>query len=122
MSVPNLEQMRDRIRVWAQYEGDVHESADVVVVGSGPAGSVVAYELAAAGRDVILIEEGPPFTPRDFELEGGRSMARTMRESGLRTTLGSVMPTMQAIALGGGSLVNSAICVRPPAEVFDAWW
>lgn len=121
MSVPNLEQMRDRIRVWAQYEGDVHESADVVVVGSGPAGSVVAYELAAAGRDVILIEEGPPFTPRDFELEGGRSMARTMRASGLRTTLGSIMPTMQAIALGGGSLVNSAICVRPPAEIFDVW-
>ena len=26
---------------------------------------------------------------------------------------------MQAIALGGGSLVNSAICVRPPAFVFD---
>ena len=121
MSVPNLSTMRDRIRVWAGYDGDVHESAEVVVVGSGPAGSVVAYELAAAGRDVILIEEGPPFTPRDFDLEGGRSMARTMRESGLRTTLGSVLPTMQAIALGGGSLVNSAICVRPPAEIFDQW-
>jgi choline dehydrogenase-like flavoprotein len=31
------------------------------------------------------------------------------------------MPTMQAIALGGGSLVNSAICVRPPEFVFDGW-
>jgi choline dehydrogenase-like flavoprotein len=28
---------------------------------------------------------------------------------------------MQAIALGGGSLVNSAICVRPPDSVFDRW-
>jgi len=113
--------MRDRLRVWAQYDRDVHESADVVVVGSGPAGAVAAYELAAAGHDVVLLEEGPPFTPRDFELEGGLSMAHTMRESGLRTTMGSIMPTMQAICLGGGSLVNSAICVRPPQFVFDQW-
>ena len=48
-------------------------------------------------------------------------MARTMREGGLRTTLGTVIPTMQAICVGGGSLVNSAICVRPPPFVFEAW-
>ena len=28
---------------------------------------------------------------------------------------------MQAIGLGGGSLVNSAICIRPPDWVFDKW-
>jgi choline dehydrogenase-like flavoprotein len=109
------------VRVFAEYERDFHEQAEVVVVGSGPCGAVVAYELAQAGRDVILIEEGPPFTPSDFTLEGSLSMARTMREGGLRTTRGTVMPTMQAIALGGGSLVNSAICVRPPDFVFERW-
>jgi choline dehydrogenase-like flavoprotein len=70
---------------------------------------------------VVLLEEGPPFTPADFELEGSRSMARTMREGGLRSTRGTILPTMQAIALGGGSLVNSAICVRPPDSVFERW-
>ena len=79
-SAAELSEMRDRLRVFAQYSADVTERADVVVVGSGPAGSVVAYELAAAGRDVILLEEGPPFTPSEFELEGGLSMARTMRD------------------------------------------
>jgi choline dehydrogenase-like flavoprotein len=109
------------ISVFADYRGDLRDEADVVVVGSGPCGAVVAKELAEAGRSVVLIEEGPPFTPEDFVLDGALSMARTMREAGLRTTRGHVMPTMQAIALGGGSLVNSAICVRPPAFVFDAW-
>lgn len=109
------------VRVFAQYDRDFVESADVVVVGSGPSGAVVAYELAARGRRVVLLEEGPPFTPDDFELDGALSMARTMREAGLRTTRGTVIPTMQAIALGGGSLVNSAICVRPPEFVFEAW-
>ena len=109
------------ISVFADYRGDLRDEAEVVVVGSGPCGAVVAKELAEAGRSVVLLEEGPPFTPEDFVLDGALSMARTMREAGLRTTRGHVMPTMQAIALGGGSLVNSAICVRPPAFVFDAW-
>lgn len=112
---------RARVRVFAQYDRDVEESCEVVVVGSGPGGAVVAKELAEAGRDVVLVEEGPPFTPDDFEWEGARSMARTLREGGLRSTRGYVMPTMQAICLGGGSLVNSAICVRSPEKTLDAW-
>ena len=112
---------RDALRVFAQYDSDLHESVEVVVVGSGPAGSVVAYELAERGHDVMLLEEGPPFTPAEFRFDAGTSMARTMRESGLRMTTGHIMPTMQANCLGGGSLVNSAICVRPPQSVFDRW-
>jgi choline dehydrogenase-like flavoprotein len=94
---------------------------DVAVVGSGPGGAVVAKELTDAGKRVALLEEGPPFTPSDYELDVGLSMARTMRESGLRSTLGTIMPTMQAVALGGGSLVNSAICNRAPEFVLDRW-
>ena len=109
------------VRVFAQYQGDFREEADVVVVGSGPCGAVVAHGLAAAGRRVVLLEEGPPFTPPDFVWDGALSMTRTMREGGLRATRGHVLPTMQAIALGGGSLVNSAICVRPPEFVFEGW-
>jgi choline dehydrogenase-like flavoprotein len=109
------------VRVFAQYQGDFVERADVAVVGSGPGGAVVAKELAEAGRSVVLLEEGPPFTPDDFELDGTLSMARTIREGGLRMTRGTVMPTMQAICLGGGSLINSAICVRAPDFVLDEW-
>ena len=109
------------VLVFADYTDDFREDADVVVVGSGPTGAVVAYELAASGKRVVLLEEGPPFTPEDFVLEGGLSMTRTLREGGLRATRGYVVPTMQAICLGGGSLVNSAICPRAPAFALDAW-
>lgn len=113
--------MSGSVGVFADYRGSVTDRADVVVVGSGPCGAVAAYELAMAGKDVVLVEEGPPFTPADFELDGPISMARTMREGGLRFTTGFVMPTMQAIALGGGSLVNSAICGRCPEFRLQEW-
>lgn len=112
------------VRVFSDYARDgrdFDEEADVVVVGSGPAGSVVTYELAKAGHRVILVEEGPPFTPQEFRADGNISMARTMREGGLRSTTGTFMPILQAICLGGGSLINSAMCVRPPAFIFDEW-
>jgi choline dehydrogenase-like flavoprotein len=110
------------VRQFADYGGEVHDSCDVCVIGSGPGGAVVAKELAEAGHDVVLLEEGPPFGKKDFELEAGESMQRTLREGGSRAARGNVVtPTMQAIALGGGSLINSAICARPPDWVFDKW-
>lgn len=111
-----------QVKVFRDYGGPVRDECDVVVVGSGPGGAVVARELAALGRDVVLLEEGPPFGVKDFVLEAGHSMRRTMREAGFRAARGKTfLPTMQAIALGGGSLVNSAICVRPPAWVLERW-
>ncbi|MGI9431301.1 MAG: GMC family oxidoreductase N-terminal domain-containing protein, partial [Myxococcota bacterium] len=109
------------IRVFAEYDRDFTEECDVAVVGSGPCGAVAARELAHAGLRVVLLEEGPPFTPAEFELDGARWMDKVFREGGLRATRGYVMPTLQARALGGGSLVNSAICVRPPEFVFEQW-
>jgi len=35
------------------------EKTDVAIVGSGIAGTWVAYELARAGKDVVVIDRGP---------------------------------------------------------------
>lgn len=110
------------VKVFADYTSDIRTSCDVLVVGSGPGGAVVAKELAEAGRDVLLLEEGPPFGTKDFRQEAGESLHRSMREAGLRSTRGKMfIPTMQAIGLGGGSLFNSAIACRSPDWVFDHW-
>ncbi|HVY45726.1 MAG TPA: GMC family oxidoreductase [Minicystis sp.] len=110
------------VKVFADYAGELAVGCDVVVVGSGPGGAVVAKELAEAGRDVVLLEEGPPFGKKDFRSEAGQALHRTLREGGARVARGGAfIPTMQAIALGGGSLVNSAICARAPDFVFDKW-
>ena len=113
--------MSGEVRIFTDYTRDFDEVCDVLVIGSGPGGAVVARELAAAGKDVVLLEEGPPFTPADYTTDGALSMARTIREGGLRATRGTPLVTMQAIALGGGSVVNSAICVRAPEATLEGW-
>lgn len=44
------------------------EKKRVVVVGSGPAGTMCAKRLCEAGADVILIEQGQPVQPRRHDL------------------------------------------------------
>ncbi|HEV8363274.1 MAG TPA: GMC family oxidoreductase, partial [Gemmatimonadaceae bacterium] len=43
------------------------EEVDFVVVGAGSAGGVVARELAKAGMRVVVLEQGPWRTERDFK-------------------------------------------------------
>ena len=110
------------VKVFADYAGPIKASCEALVVGSGPGGAVVAKELAEAGLDVILLEEGPPFGVADFRKDAGAAMQRTLRECGTRVAMGNAyMPTMQANALGGGSLINSAICARMPDFAFEKW-
>lgn len=107
---------------FGDYTGNIQETCDVVVVGSGPTGAVSAYNLAAKGLNVILLEAGPIRRPQDFTTDGGRTLAEVCYEGGLRAMRGtSAMPTMQARVLGGGSHINSAICVRTPQFCFDDW-
>ena len=42
------------------------DEVDFVVVGSGAAGGVVAKELSTAGFRVVVLEQGPWRTERDF--------------------------------------------------------
>ncbi|MDP2316925.1 MAG: GMC family oxidoreductase [Pseudomonadota bacterium] len=94
---------------------------DVVVVGGGPCGVVAALTLAEAGRSVILLEAGPPVDPARTD-DTATTLARYFHDGGLRALRGPTpTPTLQARALGGGSVFNSAICMRPPAELPARW-
>ncbi len=104
------------------YRGDIRESCDVVVVGSGPGGAIAALELARAGKRVILVEAGPVARRDDLSRDGGMTMTKLLWDSGMRTTRGNIIaPTMQARVLGGGSVINSAICLRATDAALESW-
>ena len=45
------------------------KQADVVIVGLGASGSILAKELTTAGFRVLGIEKGPEYAPQDFWLK-----------------------------------------------------
>ncbi len=93
---------------------------DVVVVGGGPCGVVAALTLAESGLHVVLLEAGPPVDA--VGLDTATTLARYFHEGGLRALRGPTpTPTLQVRALGGGSVFNSAICMRPPEDLSARW-
>ena len=106
----------------ADYRADIRESCDFLVVGSGPGGAIAAWELAKSGKKVILVEAGPVFRKADLPRAGGAALATMAWDSGMRTTRGNFIgPTIQARGLGGGTLLNSAICLRALPGPLEAW-
>jgi choline dehydrogenase-like flavoprotein len=104
------------------HKGSVNVRCEVVVVGSGPGGALVALELAKKGHDVVLLEAGPVARKENLIRDGGFSMNRWFWDSGMRTTRGNVViPTLQAKVLGGGSLINCAICLRATEGALETW-
>ncbi len=93
---------------------------DVVVVGSGPGGSAVSRALAAAGLSVVVLEEGPP-TSR-FRPNYAHTARTHMQEGGTMIARGTAyFPVAAGRGVGGGSLINSAICLRTPDSVLSGW-
>jgi choline dehydrogenase-like flavoprotein len=97
-------------------------AADVVVVGSGPAGAAVARECALRGARVVVLEEGHEARPEDFPETGLQAMARLYRDLGTSASFGPApIPFLQGRAVGGTSVVNGGISWRMPRDVYDAW-
>ncbi|TMA53509.1 MAG: FAD-binding protein [Deltaproteobacteria bacterium] len=106
----------------ASVAHDVHELADVVVVGSGAGGAVVARELAARGRDVVLVEEGSFLTGKDFTGDPRSMIDLLYRNRGLTGALGRpTIPIPLGCCVGGTTTINSGTCYRAPDYVLDEW-
>ncbi|MEZ0240107.1 MAG: GMC family oxidoreductase N-terminal domain-containing protein [Chloroflexota bacterium] len=102
-------------------ERPVELEADVIVVGSGAGGGVMAAELARAGRSVLVIEAGPfvdeATMPRD-ELD---AYGRVYLNYGLLSTWDGSITLLAGSGVGGGTLVNWMTCIDVPGEVRAEW-
>lgn len=96
-------------------------TADVVVIGSGAGGGVVAGELAAAGLDVIVVEKGNYFHESDFHGRELASMETMYEKYGSLTTADKGIIVLAGSTLGGGTTINWGACFEPPEAVREEW-
>ncbi len=105
------------------------EHYQIVVIGSGYGGGIAASRLSRAGQQVCLLERGKEIHPGDYpdtELEGlAETQLDTPQEhkgsrSGLyHYHLNGDMSVISGCGLGGTSLINANVAVRPDKRIFD---
>ena len=101
------------------------ERFEVIVVGSGAGGGVVAGELAERGRRVLLLEAGGHYTAADFT----RWEARASHDYWwpLRFAFPVGDPGLGPVTLiggrcvGGSTVINTKIALRASQRELDKW-
>lgn len=112
---------------------EARQAYDVIIVGSGYGGGIAASRLSRAGRRVAVLERGREFQVGEFparfpdlraEIQLSGKRMRTGRASALfDVRVGADMHVLVGCGLGGGSLVNAGVALRPDPRVFaDEVW
>lgn len=93
----------------------VVETTDVLVVGTGFGGAIPAYNLAAAGAKVVMLERGPELATEEFEhslrIGSYTRIVDLITASGIQVVAGN--------CVGGSSVVYFAASLRAPSFVFE---
>ena len=103
--------------------GEAMPVYDAVVIGSGYGGGVAASRLARMGLRVAVLEQGRHWRPGDFPTTV-KARRKTMRLTGRAPKLGDPaglyylsvgkgLTVFGASGLGGGSLINAGVVLRP---------
>lgn len=105
---------------------EIHEplelEAEVIVIGTGAGGAVVAAELAERGDAVVMIEEGDYHSRSEFTGRPMEMQQLMYRNQGFTTTMGNtaiLIPSGRAV--GGTTVVNSGTCFRTPDNILNEW-
>ena len=105
----------------AAAQDEVALACDVCVIGSGGGGAVAAAELARGGLDVVVLEQGPHWTSKDFTQREEEMLPRLFEEAGLRQTEDGSITILQGRNVGGSTVHNLCYAFRTPDPILALW-
>jgi choline dehydrogenase-like flavoprotein len=95
---------------------------DACIVGSGAGGAVVAAELAEAGWNVLVLEEGGYHGTDDFTADASAMVRAMYRDGGATLALGRPPVLYQeGCTVGGSTVINGGMSWATPEPVLDRW-
>ncbi|HET7794205.1 MAG TPA: GMC family oxidoreductase [Rhizobacter sp.] len=94
---------------------------DVAIVGTGAGAGITAELLTQAGLDVVLVEEGPLKSSRDFHQRESEAYPSLYQESAARKTADKAINILQGRCVGGSTTVNWTSSFRTPPDTLRHW-
>uniref|UniRef100_A0A7S3HD47 4Fe-4S ferredoxin-type domain-containing protein n=1 Tax=Spumella elongata TaxID=89044 RepID=A0A7S3HD47_9STRA len=95
---------------------------DVVVVGSGSGGGMLAAQLAKAGFNVLVLEKGGYFRAEEFKSwRESEAFLHAFEKGGLCSTVEGNVLVLAGSCVGGGSTINWSASLRTPSVVQEDW-
>lgn len=108
---------------------NIKDSYEVVVVGSGYGGGIAASRLSRAGRKVCVLERGREIEPGQYPSTAVQLLREVQTDLpitrfGPPTALFDIrynadINVVAGCGLGGTSLINAGIALRPDVRIFD---
>ena len=96
-----------------------HIDCDILIIGSGAAGGVLAATLAeSSGKRIVLVEKGGHFG-KDFFNQREWDMNALFAGGGSRANGDGSIPVRGGECVGGGTTVNIALCFDPVQDVWE---
>lgn len=100
------------------------EHFEVVVVGSGAGGGLIAGELADAGRSVLLLESGPHRTAADFMRWEAHANHDIWWPVAMAEPADAGQPPLlmfRGHCVGGTTTINTKVALRPIDQDYAKW-
>lgn len=94
---------------------------DVIIVGSGAGGAVMAFELANAGKSVIVLEAGPYVPSQRFNENFPDMLSLLYQDHGNQANKDGDLLVLQGRCVGGSTVVNACVAFRVPDFILKDW-
>lgn len=104
-----------------ENKGTLNLKSDVVIVGSGAGGAVMAYEMAKAGKKVIVLEAGPYVPSTQFNERFPDMLETLYQDGGNQANKDGDLVVLQGRCVGGSTVVNGTVAFRTPEVILEKW-
>jgi choline dehydrogenase-like flavoprotein len=96
-------------------------SGDVIIIGSGAAGAILAHKLIQKGREVFMLERGGYTNPSQMNEDEVQMLSKLYSDGALQLSRDFQFQILQGSCVGGTTVVNNAVCFDLPKDILDMW-